>query len=96
MGNWEEMDITKTLIELRTQKAQLDQAIIALENLARGTGKRRGRPPKWMSEARTSGAASSAPKLLRPRKKRTLSPEARKRMSEAQKRRWAAAKEGKS
>jgi hypothetical protein len=89
------MDITNMLAELRTQKEQLDQAIIALEHLARGTGKRRGRPPKWLSE--TKGDTPESPDSASPkqRKKRMLSPEARKRMAEAQKRRWAAAKEAK-
>jgi hypothetical protein len=90
------MDITNMLAELRSQKAQLDQAIIALENLARGTGKRRGRPPKWMTETRDGGAAPLGPGTKGPKKKRTLSPEARKKMSEAQKKRWAAAREGSS
>jgi hypothetical protein len=44
------MDVTKILAELRSEKEQIEEAIISLERLARGRGKRRGRPPAWMSE----------------------------------------------
>lgn len=43
------MDVTKILVELRQEREQLEEAIISLERLARGRGKRRGRPPAWMS-----------------------------------------------
>ena len=43
------MDITEMLAELRQERAQIEQAIIILERLARGRGKRRGRPPLWMT-----------------------------------------------
>ena len=45
------MDVTKMLGELRQEREQIDQAIMILERLARGRGKRRGRPPAWMTEA---------------------------------------------
>jgi hypothetical protein len=44
------MDLNKMLVELRQEREQLEQAIIILERLARGRGKRRGRPPLWLSE----------------------------------------------
>lgn len=44
------MDVTKILSELRQEKEQLEEAIMSLERLARGRGKRRGRPPAWLSE----------------------------------------------
>lgn len=44
------MDVTKILSELRDERAQIEEAILSLERLARGRGKRRGRPPAWMSE----------------------------------------------
>jgi hypothetical protein len=44
------MDITKMLAELRQERAQLEEAIVTLERLAQGRGRRRGRPPAWMSE----------------------------------------------
>jgi hypothetical protein len=49
------MDVLKMLAELRQERAQIEEAIVALERLALGHGKRRGRPPTWMT-------ASSAPK----------------------------------
>lgn len=43
------MDIHKMLAELRADAAALDDLIQAAERYARGGGKRRGRPPKWMA-----------------------------------------------
>jgi hypothetical protein len=45
------MDVNKILTELRQEREQIEDAIISLERLARGRGKRRGRPPAWMKEA---------------------------------------------
>ena len=45
------MDVTKILAELREERQQLEEAIVSLERLARGRGRRRGRPPAWMSGA---------------------------------------------
>ena len=42
------MDVTKILAELRQEREQIEEAILSLERLARGRGKRRGRPPAWM------------------------------------------------
>ncbi len=47
------MDVTKILTELREERAQIEEAILSLERLARGRGRRRGRPPAWMSEMTT-------------------------------------------
>ena len=44
------MDVTKILTELRQEREQIEEAIMSLERLARGRGRRRGRPPAWMSE----------------------------------------------
>jgi len=44
-----DMDILKMLAGLRQEREQLGDAIIALERLASGRGKRRGRPPAWMT-----------------------------------------------
>jgi hypothetical protein len=44
------MDTGKMLAELRAERDQLDEAILLFERLAAGRGKRRGRPPKWMTE----------------------------------------------
>jgi hypothetical protein len=43
------MDILKMLSDLRQEREQIGDAIIAPERLAQGHGKRRGRPPAWMS-----------------------------------------------
>ena len=43
------MDVSKMLSDLRQEREQIDEAIIALERLAQGHRKRRGRPPAWMS-----------------------------------------------
>ena len=47
------MDVSKILEELQAERAQIEEAILSLEKLARGRGKRRGRPPAWLSEATT-------------------------------------------
>ncbi|HEY1241505.1 MAG TPA: hypothetical protein VGF16_13160 [Bryobacteraceae bacterium] len=47
------MDVSKILSELREERVQIEEAILSLERLARGRGKRRGRPPAWMSEITT-------------------------------------------
>jgi hypothetical protein len=46
------MDIEKILDELRLERMKIEEAILSLERLAEDRGKRRGRPPKWVSEAR--------------------------------------------
>lgn len=45
------MDVNKILGELRQEREQIEDAIVSLERLARGRGKRRGRPPAWMKDA---------------------------------------------
>jgi hypothetical protein len=45
------MDVGKILAELRQEREQIEEAILSLERLARGQGKRRGRPPAWLAEA---------------------------------------------
>ena len=49
------MDITKMLAELRQQREQVEEAILTLERVARGRGKRRGRPPAWMTATKRRG-----------------------------------------
>ncbi len=46
------MDVTKILAELRLEREQIEEAILSLERLATNRGRRRGRPPKWMAEAK--------------------------------------------
>ena len=43
------MDVTKILAELRQEREQIEEAIISLEQLVRGRGRKAGRPPAWMS-----------------------------------------------
>lgn len=49
------MDVAKILAELRQEREQIEDAIISLERLARGRGKRRGRPPAWLAMAKKRG-----------------------------------------
>jgi hypothetical protein len=47
------MDLYKTLKELREERGRIEEAILSLERLVLSRGKRRrGRPPKWLTEAR--------------------------------------------
>jgi hypothetical protein len=43
------------LVALRQEREQLDDAIMAIERLAVGSRKGRGRPPAWMSPAKRLG-----------------------------------------
>ena len=43
------------LTELRSEREHIEQAILVLERLAQGQGKRRGRPPAWMSQTKRRG-----------------------------------------
>lgn len=45
------MDVSRILAELKAERTQIEEAILSLERLAMGRGKRRGRPPNWMSDA---------------------------------------------
>jgi len=45
------------LAELRLEREQLEEAILTLERLARGRGRRRGRPPGWLKEATAEASA---------------------------------------
>jgi len=44
------MDLHKMITELQAEKTRLDEAIQALERLSAGKLRRRGRPPRWISE----------------------------------------------
>ena len=84
------MDILKMITELRSERAAIEQALLVLERLAGSHGKRRGRPPAWLSAAKSGAAGSDSGA------KRTVSPEARKRMAAAQKKRWAQVRKAQS
>jgi len=49
------MNLTKMIAELRTEREHIDDAILVLERLAAGQGRRRGRPPKWMAQVKRRG-----------------------------------------
>ena len=72
------MDIQKIIAELRAEQEQLTEAIYSLERLAMvHGGRRRGRPPKWMTEAARAAEgtpAPAAPAKTRGRKKRGAAP----------------------
>jgi hypothetical protein len=50
------LDVDKMLAELRVEREQIEEAILTLERLARGRGRRRGRPPSWLKEASAAAA----------------------------------------
>ena len=80
------MDLLQMIEGLRAERQQIDAAIFVVERLAAGTGgKRRGRPPKWMSAATAEADSPTAPQ-----ERRVVSAAARKRIAKAQKKRWAA------
>lgn len=56
------MDINGILNQLREERAQLEEAILALQRLQLGGGKRRGRPPAWMKALKADSIGPDAPK----------------------------------
>ena len=76
------MNLTKIIAELREQKDALEASMITLERLARSQGKRRGRPPLFLSAASQDETATG-------RKRRPFSAATRKKMALAQRKRWA-------
>lgn len=50
-----DMDVLQMLAEMRRELTRIEEAIIVLERLAQGQGKRRGRPPAWMAAAKQRG-----------------------------------------
>ncbi len=69
------MNLQQIVAELKAERDRLDRAIAAVNGIS--TPRRRGRPPKTAQIA------------ARPKRRRRLSAEGRKRISEAAKRRWA-------
>ncbi|HEX5227503.1 MAG TPA: hypothetical protein VFW44_07315 [Bryobacteraceae bacterium] len=43
------------LSDLRAERDQITEAIAVLERLTVGQGRRRGRPPKWLTEVKRRG-----------------------------------------
>jgi hypothetical protein len=54
-ANIDRMNIEKMLAELREEREGVEQAILVLERIALGRGRRRGRPPKWMTHVKRRG-----------------------------------------
>ena len=73
------------LTELRQEHQQISNAILTLEGFAYGLGKRRGRPPAWLSAMKSAGKDEPVKKRRRAR----LSAEGRARIAAAAKKRWA-------
>lgn len=78
------MDLQAIVAELKREREKLDQAIAALDGVSGRGGRRRGRPP---------GTTATAG---RRRGRRHMSAEARKRISEMMKKRWAERKRKKA
>jgi hypothetical protein len=79
------MDLTKIIAELRAERVAIEEALLVLERLG---GPRRGRKPSWM--VRESETTNATDGLTEAPRKRRFSAETRRKMAEAQKRRWAA------
>ena len=54
------LDVDKMLSELRLEREHIEEAILTLERLARGRGRRRGRPPTWLKDATAAVSAAEA------------------------------------
>jgi hypothetical protein len=65
------MDVSKVLADLRLEREHIEEAIMTLERLARGRGKRRGRPPAWMTEIKRRGRPPGSKNKLKPEAKAT-------------------------
>ena len=71
------MNLTKAIAELQEERTRIDQAIQVLSQFGSVT-KRRGRPPKWLAEVKTT------------RQHKGRSAAARKAQSKRMKKYWAA------
>lgn len=87
------MELNKMIAELQTERAAIEDAMAVLERLALTQRKRRGRPPAWLTVARSANANAGEP-VEAP--KRVLSAASRKKMAAAQKKRWAAVRKEKA
>lgn len=82
------MDVTQILSAIDAEISRLQQArqaVAALDGASPVPARRPGRPKGSANAAATAPAADGAPR----KRKRNLSPEGRKRIQEAMKRRWA-------
>jgi hypothetical protein len=56
------MDIEAILKQLRDEREHLEMSILAIERLQAGQGKRRGRPPAWLTAIKTTAVKTTAVK----------------------------------
>jgi hypothetical protein len=90
----ESMAISEILASIDRDIAQLQQARVLLGGAPAVAKMRAGRPRKAAVETKKGEATASATAKPAKKKKRNLSPEGRKRIAEAVKKRWAAQKAG--
>jgi hypothetical protein len=86
------MDVSKIVSEIDAKIASLQQAravLMDLDESAVVSKPRRGRPKGSANAARTAAKKVTATAGKPAKRKRRLSPEGRKRIAEAMKRRWA-------
>jgi len=62
------------LAELRVEREQIEEAILTLERLARGRGRRRGRPPSWLRDATAAANSFSESPIEVKRRGKPLAP----------------------
>jgi hypothetical protein len=60
------MNVEAILKDLREERDSLEQAILSLERLGAGQGKRRGRPPAWMKRIEEAQAVEAPKRRGRP------------------------------
>jgi hypothetical protein len=88
------MGVSEILATIDSEIAKLQQARALLSGLAAPAAKKKAGRPKKVAAAPKKAAAVAhvSAKLAKRKKKRHLSPEGRKRIAEAVKKRWAAQK----
>jgi len=60
------MNINRMLHELRQERAVISEAILVLERIVSGHGRRRGRPPAWMKTVKRRGRPPGSKNKPRP------------------------------
>jgi hypothetical protein len=60
------MDLEVILKELREELIHVNMSILALERLAAGEHRGRGRPPKWITDARSEPTQSGHRTVTKP------------------------------
>jgi hypothetical protein len=68
------MDIMKMLDELRQEREAIEEAILTLERLANGQGRRRGRPPAWMAALKRKQTVEPGTPAVLPQRTRGRKP----------------------